>query len=136
VGMQGCLQALALAPAAAAVLLSLFAARARLAVAGLASALAMAALLAPAWDRLRLCAGVYFAPGSYVRDGRPAIDAALADRTLLYYAEGIDSTVSVTRTGGVRSFCVDGKVEASSSIEDMRLQTLQGQLPMLLAQSP
>lgn len=55
----------------------------------------------------------------------------------LYLGEGMNSSVAVTETGtGVRNFHVSGKVEASSELQDMRLQRMLGHLPALFHGQP
>jgi spermidine synthase len=51
----------------------------------------------------------------------------------LYVGEGMNATVAVTRQDdGVTSFHVSGKVEASTTGQDMRLQRMLGHIPALL----
>jgi spermidine synthase len=55
----------------------------------------------------------------------------------LYVGEGMNASVAVTGVeGGVRNFHVSGKVEASSEVQDMRLQRMLGHLPALLHPRP
>ena len=51
---------------------------------------------------------------------------------LLYYREGITSTITVRESGGVRTLQTNGKTDASTGA-DMRTQVMLGQLPMILA---
>ncbi|HMC10398.1 MAG TPA: fused MFS/spermidine synthase, partial [Pirellulaceae bacterium] len=56
---------------------------------------------------------------------------------LLYLGEGRNSSVAVTELGnGWRNFHVSGKVEASSELQDMRLQRMLGHLPALFHAQP
>jgi spermidine synthase len=56
-----------------------------------------------------------------------------ADRKLLYAGEGMNASVAVTEMfDGVRNFHVSGKVEASTTEQDMRLQRMLGHIPALL----
>jgi len=50
----------------------------------------------------------------------------------LFVGEGVNSSVVISENGGVRSFYVSGKSEASSALIDMRLQRLMGHLPALV----
>jgi spermidine synthase len=51
----------------------------------------------------------------------------------LYVGEGMNSSVAVSEwPGGVRTFHVSGKVEASTAPMDMRLQAMLGNVPALL----
>lgn len=54
----------------------------------------------------------------------------------LFVGEGINSSVVITESAGVRSFYVSGKSEASSGLIDMRLQRLMGHLPALVHGNP
>ncbi len=59
------------------------------------------------------------------------------DWTLLYVAEGMNSSVAYTKYDGVTTyFHVSGKTEASAEPQDMRLQRLLGHLPALLHSNP
>jgi spermidine synthase len=54
----------------------------------------------------------------------------------LYRGDGRINSVAVTQNGSVRSFHVSGKVEASTFLQDMRVQRLLGHLPALLHPKP
>lgn len=57
--------------------------------------------------------------------------------TLLYVAEGMNSSIAYTKYEGVTTyFHVSGKTEASAEPQDMRLQRLLGHLPALLHEGP
>lgn len=56
--------------------------------------------------------------------------------TVLFTAEGRNSTVAVTDWDGTTQFHVSGKVEASTGVYDMRLQRTLGHLPALLHPNP
>jgi spermidine synthase len=51
---------------------------------------------------------------------------------VLFTAEGLNSTIAVSEWDRVTQFHVSGKVEASTSLYDMRLQRTLGHLPALL----
>ncbi len=56
---------------------------------------------------------------------------------MLYFGEGMNSSVAVSETeGGARFFHVSGKTEASSLVKDMRLQRMLGHIPALLHHQP
>ena len=62
---------------------------------------------------------------------------AVENTDVLYYAEGIESIVSVIRIkGGEQSFLTNGRVEASSHLQAQQVQLTLGHLPMLLARNP
>jgi len=105
----------------------------RSAVPGIA-ALAAAALLCVVpipFDRTALTRGVFRSPESELDFGLPfqALDG-LRDQDLLYYRDGLNSTVSVERDGAVTMLRVNGKIDASDFI-DMPTQVLLGQVPLL-----
>jgi spermidine synthase len=101
--------------------------RARIACLAIAALAAAAAALAPRWDRSDFTAGLFRA-----HIARRAIETGrLADREVVYYRDGIATTVSVERLGEVLVMKNNGKVEASSQI-DMPTQILVGLIPVLL----
>ncbi|HTN53970.1 MAG TPA: fused MFS/spermidine synthase [Anaeromyxobacter sp.] len=55
---------------------------------------------------------------------------------VVYFKEGINETVSVTRAGGELSFVVNGRAEASTAPTDLQLQKALGHIPMLLHPNP
>ncbi len=67
---------------------------------------------------------------------RAIADAGTNPATPLFVGEGINSSVVITDSGGVRGFYVSGKSEASSALIDMRLQRLMGHLPALVQGDP
>jgi spermidine synthase len=95
-------------------------------VAGLAAPLVV--VLLGRWDRLALTTGAYM-PGK-----DPA--GVRQNTELLYYAEGVDLTVTVGRSRAdpdSLSLRVNGKPDASTNLEDLSTQLLLGHLPALLA---
>ncbi len=101
------------------------------AAAGLAGVLA---LLTPAWPRAALASGVGFFAGNYatVGDWR----AATERMDLLFYKDGVSTTLSVDEVEGQRFYRSNGKTDASTSPSDMAVQVLIGQLGMLLHPDP
>ena len=103
--------------------------------------LAALALLAASPGVLRLWDTSYFA---IFRSNQPEVFAtpetvreAMENTDVLYYAEGVESTVSVIRIkGGEQSFLTNGRVEASSHLQAQQCQLTLGHLPMLLARNP
>ncbi len=62
---------------------------------------------------------------------------AVENTDVLYYAEGIESIVSVIRIkGGEQAFLTNGRVEASAHLQAQQCQLTLGHLPMLLARDP
>ena len=51
---------------------------------------------------------------------------------VLFYREGIDTTVAVTGEGDNLALRINGKPDASNGVQDMHTQILLGQIPMLL----
>ena len=108
-----------------------------------AAALGLAALVFLALNRtaFRLWDTTYFA---IFRSNQPEafrtpemVREAVENTDLLYYAEGIESIVSVIRIkGGEQSFLTNGRVEASSHLQAQQVQFALGHLPMLLHRDP
>ena len=90
--------------------------------------------LLPTWPREVFAAGIgFFAP-------RLDSDETLADvvsrMRLLYYRDGINTTISVDQTGQSLFYRSNGKTDASTDPVDMANQLLLGHLPMLLHPAP
>jgi spermidine synthase len=104
----------------------------------IAAALAVIVLLltlaiAPSWDNRILASGVYFGPWQYFnRAGQIDLDSRASQSQMLYYAEGIDSTVAVFRRGPELTLSINGKPVASTTPTDISLLGMMGHLPMIL----
>ncbi len=62
---------------------------------------------------------------------------AVENTDVLYYAEGTQSTVSVIKVkGGEQAFLTNGRVEASTDLQEQQNQFTLGHLPMLLDRNP
>ena len=115
--------------------------RRRMAVAVAALTLAALAVLAANPRLPRLWDTRYFA---IFRSNQPEafrtpamIREAVENTDVLYYAEGVESIVSVIRVkGGEQAFLTNGRVEASSHLQAQQVQLTLGHLPMLLARAP
>src|SRR4051812_26063313 len=86
-----------------------------------------------------LAAGVSRVPDVLVAFGpRVPVEPHLGDALpFLYVGEGMNASVAVTGSAdGVRNFHVSGKIEASSEVQDMRLQRMLGHLPALVHPRP
>ncbi|MCF7817690.1 MAG: fused MFS/spermidine synthase [Kiritimatiellales bacterium] len=89
------------------------------------------------WDKQILSAGPYFSPWNYVKNGRVLLKDQIRSERLLYFNEGVTSTISVIKTPDEkRSYCSQGKVEADTSERSMMLQRMMGHLPMLFHPNP
>ncbi len=109
-------------------------------VAGLGGLLLVARGLSPSWGRA--WDEAYLATASY-STGRSVeaperVRERLRDTEVLYYHEGVNETVSVTRPRGDvhQAFIVNGRPEASTAPVDVQLQRALGHLPMLLHRRP
>jgi spermidine synthase len=94
----------------------------------------LAALLLPRWPANVLTMGVSFYAASW-----PSPEAFLAvarTRDVLFYKDGIHTTLAVTRSGASRYYTSNGKTDASTDRGDMANQVYLGQLPMLLHPNP
>jgi spermidine synthase len=106
-----------------------------------AAALAALAFLALNPDAARMWDTNYFA---IFRSNQPEafrtpemVREAVENTDVLFYAEGIESIVSVIQVkGGERAFVTNGRVEASSHPQARQCQLTLGHLPMLLARNP
>jgi spermidine synthase len=128
------LTATAVSAAAALATAAAFPIRRRRVIAVVAAGGAAAALLAPAWPRAAMASGVGFFAGSFgsARDWR----AATRRMDLLFYKDGVSTTLSVDREAGQLFYRSNGKTDASTSPSDMSVQVLIGQLGMLLHPDP
>ncbi len=116
----------------AAVLLRRTSARARV-PAVVVAVFAVLLLLSPRWDRKLMSSGVFT-----LRKMPPSMDALVGSRVkeLLFFREGISSTVSVVRNDtGETALLINGKADASSA-SDMETQVNLANVPMLLHPSP
>lgn len=106
-----------------------------------AASLAVVAFLALAPDVARVWDRNYFA---IFRSNQPEafrtpemVREAVENTDVLYYAEGVESIVSVIRVkGGEKAFLTNGRVEASSHLQAQQVQYTLGHLPMLLHPGP
>ncbi|MCB1100837.1 MAG: hypothetical protein KDL10_00650, partial [Kiritimatiellae bacterium] len=69
-------------------------ARAVLAIAGIAAIL-WAFVMPPQWDQRLMATGVHFSPWNFIRDGKSILEDRIQGERILYYKEGITTTVSV-----------------------------------------
>jgi len=108
-------------------------------VAGLTAAALVVLILNPA--AFRMWDWKYFA---IFRNNQPEVyntperkKDALENTEVLFYHEGIDSTISSIKIiGGIQAVLVNGKVVASSALSDRQCQMTLGHLPMLLHKNP
>jgi spermidine synthase len=99
-----------------------------------AAALAAALILRPSWDRNLLSSGVYLQGKAFKSVGSYGELVRRVNRSarLLYYADGLSSTVTVKDyPDGRRALQVNGKTDASSLL-DMLTQSLLGYVPLAL----
>lgn len=99
-----------------------------------AGALAAAGLILafpPGWDQASLIRGVYREPASQIDVGIQIhpMKTVTPDR-ILYYRDGINTTVSVDSEWNRNRLRVNGKVDAGTG-RDMPTQVLLGEVPML-----
>ncbi|HTO87527.1 MAG TPA: fused MFS/spermidine synthase, partial [Thermoanaerobaculia bacterium] len=94
----------------------------------------LAALLVPAWPRGLLAQGAGYYASLY--GSSEGLRAAQKNSELLFYKDGIATTLSVDRQGPYRFYRSNGKTDASTEPGDMTNQLLLGHLPMLLHPAP
>ena len=91
----------------------------------------------PAWDKRVMSSGPYFGPWSYVENGKITLRDQLRSHRLLYYNEGVTSTIAVVKDAHEDlMYCSQGKVEADTTERSMMLQRMMGHLPMLFHPDP
>ena len=98
-----------------------------------AAALAIVVTLPP-WPREVFAAGVGFFASRF--GSLSAIEQAIRDLRLLYYKDGINTTISVDQVGEDLVYRSNGKTDASTYPTDMSTQQLLGHLPMLRHAAP
>ncbi len=100
---------------------------------GIAAALGFVvlALTVPRWDRGIMTTGAAVYAGIFVQGTGDGLRELSEKRELLFYDEGISTTVSVARDPGGTALTVNGKVDASNDA-DMPTQLLLGHLGPLL----
>ncbi len=115
----------------------------RMVTTGVAVAVFVGSVVAlPRWDMRVLLWGVWHKAAAFMPVGREPktlteIGEQLQEGRLIFYDEGIGATAAVFEEfGKIRTFVVDGRIEASTLITDMRIQRLLGHIPMLLHPNP
>lgn len=88
----------------------------------------------PSWPREVFAAGTGFYASWY--GSVKELEKAVAEMRLLYYRDGINTTISVNRVGDFRVYRSNGKTDASTYPTDMANQLLLGYVPMLLHPAP
>ncbi|MBI2902400.1 MAG: fused MFS/spermidine synthase [Candidatus Methylomirabilis oxyfera] len=94
-------------------------------------------VLLPRWDWRVMVGGASIYVRRFASEADPAAQfrREAASRQLVFYREGINSTVAVERTERLTSLKVDGKVDATNG-SDMTTQLLLGHVPILLHPRP
>ncbi|NJN64803.1 MAG: hypothetical protein HC882_07920 [Acidobacteria bacterium] len=97
---------------------------------GLVAAAALVIAFPPFWDARRMTTGVYYTPDQQITFGIPLEPYEdLEIEELLYYRDGLNTTVSIHRSPGGVNLRLGGKPDAS--LGDMSTQTLSGHIPMV-----
>ena len=107
----------------------------RLVVLAAVPAVILAAVALPRWDPRMMTAGVPIYAAEMVKGGVDAVRASQRRRELLLYAEGLSTTVAVTRSPTATTLSVNGKTDAGNS-RDMVTQLLLGHLGAALHPAP
>ena len=108
--------------------------RSRNRAAAAAAAALVLALVLPSWPRGLLAQGAGFYAAIY--GTTQGLRDAEKNSELLFYKDGIATTLSVDRQGPYRFYRSNGKTDASTDPGDMANQLLLGHLPMLLHPAP
>ena len=91
----------------------------------------------PRWDKQVMAAGPYFSPWTFIRDGKVMLLESLKSERLLFYKDGVTSTVSTSRMPNEQLyFSIDGKIETDTSLRGDVIQKMIGHLPMLFHPNP
>jgi len=109
--------------------------RSRLGLSGvlLAQAAALGAVvIVPSWQRQVFVAGVYLHPEAFAHT---SVERGVAGSKLLYYRDGLNTTVSVHQDEETIFLRVGGKTDASSGV-DMGTQALSAHIPLLMHPDP
>jgi spermidine synthase len=134
-GIAGTMVAAATASAAAAIVgLRAVPVRGRGALAIAAAGAWLLALVLPAWPKALLASSAGFLARSYEDAGQFRRDAERMN--LLFYRDGVSTTLSVDEADGYRYYRSNGKTDASTYPTDLAVQVLIGQLPMHLHAAP
>lgn len=99
-----------------------------------AAAALMLVVTLPPWPREVFAAGVGFFASRF--GSMAALEMAIRDLRLLYYKDGINTTISVDQVGEHLVYRSNGKTDASTYPTDMSTQQLLGHLPMLRHAAP
>ncbi|UCF80222.1 MAG: hypothetical protein JSV08_06795, partial [Acidobacteriota bacterium] len=87
----------------------------------------------PEWNALLLNQGLYREMRNVKRfDKRSKLEG----QDLLFYREGVNTTVAILRSPGNISLRVSGKADASTYAVDLYTQLFVGQLPVMFARNP
>lgn len=93
-------------------------------------------VMLPAWDASIMTSGVFnYASGMQGETTRDAVNKRARSFNMLYYKDGIDSTVNVSERDGERFLVINGKIDASTSA-DLPTQFMLGQLAILAHPNP
>ena len=99
-----------------------------------AAVTAVLSLAAPSWPHSVLLSGPSFFGG--LGDTPEQFLAGARASKLLFYEDGVATSISVDEQNGVRLYRSNGKTDASSDPGDMANQLLLGHLPMMLHPDP
>ena len=100
-------------------------------LAGLTLALAM-----PSWDLRVMTSGVAIGAPTLAQVPRALLGDVLRSEQIVFYEEGLTTTVSVGLRDGILSLRVNGKPDASTAASDMTTQLLLAHLPLLVHPDP
>ncbi len=105
---------------------------------GAAAALAAAVLFFRPWDLVLMTAGVYkygLQWKTAIRDGASLQNALDKYRSLLFYREGLECVVSVTKSGEYTFLSLNGKIDAGNQADTIT-QKLLAHVPLILHPDP
>lgn len=98
--------------------------------------LAAGVVLIPPWSHAVLSRAPIVYARHYLQEPNKRLSDAVRDREVLFYRDGLGSTVSVTRAGEFLVLRTNGKAESSTAPQAMPTQLMLGHLPLLLHPEP
>ena len=89
------------------------------------------------WPKVLLSSGIHLKAKKWMNRSRKSVqDSLKAISNLAFYRDGLNCTVSVSKTAHFTYLKVNGKTDASTMQTDMDTQILCGYVPMLFARDP
>jgi spermidine synthase len=88
------------------------------------------------WNMARLMAGVSYRSCDYIVNDKVILDKYLSTKKRLFLKEATSAIIAVERTPYSKALNMDGKIEVSDLIEDIRLVKMIAHIPLLIHENP